>query len=186
MRRGKSAPSAEPPVTRELTVNEKVVGIFAQLLPSVGKGIMEAFANAMQAYHDRFRAYRESGRLDYEGMPGYGEQHAVLVVHAEAYWVQAVQFQKLLARTLGELFGTRITALSASFPVEEWRTLVFMDATSNRWAVTIRQEENEMHVSALLPRSNTTIRFMRNVGPQELAGKDEVGLQAYDISAWSA
>ena len=105
-------------------------------------------------------------------------------MQATDYWIYSPEFKKILALAIGKQFGSKITGISASSPCAEWQTLVFVDATRNRWTVTIRRDDQILHVSSLFPFSNTDFKGMVSKQAHELTDSGKVGLSGHEIGDW--
>ena len=120
--------------------------------------------------------------MDYESAPTYKEKsNHLLTVQATDYWIYSPEFKKILALAMGEQFGSKITGISVSSPCAEWQTLVFVDAACNRWTVTIRRDDQILHVSSLFPFSNTDFKGMVSKQAHELTDGGKVGLSGLPV-----
>ena len=175
------ADEAEPIASQD-NCHEDIRPIFARLLPSVSSSTIETFAENMATYHAAFRAHKESGWTKYESAPEYRDAtHSLLTVQADDYWIHSPEFKQVPASAIGAQFGTAITHVSVSSPCAPWQTIAFVNEARTRWVTTIERDGERLHVSALLPFSNTDIRPSMSKRANELTDSDKVPLNVYDI-----
>jgi hypothetical protein len=176
------------PVKREPTLHDKITEIFTRILPHVQATIVNTFAGAMQTYYDTFMVHRV--RMDYEEAQEYRDASTSLFsVNAdEGLWVYTPHFKQIAALVIGELFGTKITAVSMSSSFEKWQTVVLIDTMRNRWTMNFQKTGDTLRVSLMFPFSNTRMSVITSIEAHklndELTKPNGVELKAHDIRGW--
>ena len=148
---------------------DKLARIFEELMPSVPAAV--AFADGMQAYYDKYRAH--SGRIT----PEYRAE-ACLIMTADALWVHAPRFKRVLTLALGELFGTKIVSISVNAPFNDCQILVFVDTHGRRWVVTV---EEDLRVVARFPLPHTKTTSHQYASAEDFSRMDSVCLAGHDL-----
>ena len=144
--------------SKPLDMHSDIAAIFTKYLPSVSSTFASAFANGLIAYHKAFRDHQDKS-VNYETLPDY--QNAILeimVVQKDETWIHSPQFRKIMALSIGKLFGTKITRFSPPSNVDIFYTMVFLDSHHNRWLISLQQSEVNQEKTCLcasLPRSGT-------------------------------
>ncbi len=172
---------------------DSITEIFTKNLPSVPLSSAEAFAQGMEAYHSVYKAHQDSD-MNYTSKPEYGTSwnDLVMINPDKDTWVHSPQFRKIIGLAISKLFRTEITMLSPPCTVDAVYSMVFLDAHSNGWVVSVMQSETDLEqfrVCARLPRPNLkTATICKMLTESELSGlsklPEPIILLVQDTSEW--